>query len=89
MTKKKKKQECIEKPYLNLKVITEKALAEIAIREGKSVTEIRKQIQIAMLSGLLNDDPRIQEQWKRIPCADEIPTPEEVIAFYAEEIIKS
>jgi hypothetical protein len=41
-----------------------------------------------MLSGLLSKDPAVKEKWKRIPCAKELPTPEEVIAFYGEELTK-
>lgn len=59
----------------------ERAIQELAIQEGKSVEYIRSQINLAMLSGIFNPDPQVQENWKRIPCKGEVPTPEEMITF--------
>lgn len=61
----------------------ERAIQELAIREGKTVEYIRSQMKLAMLSGLCNPDPKVQENWKRIPCKGEVPTPEEIITFLA------
>ncbi|MEG0321594.1 MAG: hypothetical protein RR606_05335 [Oscillospiraceae bacterium] len=60
-----------------------RALIAMAARENTTVEEVRKQIQIAMIAGMANQDPKVQAEWKRIPCAGEVLTPEEVIAFYA------
>jgi hypothetical protein len=65
--------------------IAENALRQIAMRDGKTVSEVRKEIQKAMLIGLCSQDPKVQAYWKRIPCEGEVPTPEEVIAFLADE----
>jgi len=65
-----------------------KALAFVAIREGTTAEKVKMHIQLAMLSGLLSKDPAVREKWKRIPCAKELPTPEEVIAFYGEELTR-
>ena len=65
--------------------IAENVLRQIAIHEGKTVTEVRKEIQKAMLVGLCSQDPKVQAYWKRIPREGEVPTPEEVIAFLADE----
>lgn len=69
-------------------VRAKKILTLIAVREGTTVEKVRTNIQLAMLSGLLSKDPAVQEKWRRIPCAKELPTPEEVIAFYGEELTK-
>jgi len=66
----------------------EKALKTIADREGISVEQVRKHIQVAMLGGLVSSDPTVRVCWARIPCAGEVPTPEEVIAACADEIKK-
>lgn len=65
--------------------IAENALRQIAIREGKIVSEVKKEIQKATLVGLCRQDPKVQAYWKRIPCEGEAPTPEEVVAFLADE----
>lgn len=39
----------------------ERAIQELAIREGKTVEYIRSQMKLAMLSGLCNPDPQVQE----------------------------
>lgn len=68
--------------------IAENALRKIAKREGKSVAEVRKEIQKAMLIGMCSQDPNVQAYWRRVPHEGEVPTPEEVIAFIADEAKK-
>ena len=58
-----------------------KAIQEIALREGESVEHVRNEIKIAMEYGLKSSDPAIKAFWESIPCVDNIPTPEELIAF--------
>lgn len=60
----------------------EEVLEYIAKREGISVEKVRKEIKLAMFAGLVSSDPKAQEAWKQIPCAGDIPTPEELIAYY-------
>jgi len=68
------------------KVNAEKAIREIAVREGITVEEVRKEMKKAMLIGLCSQDPSVQEKWKRIPCKGEVPTPEELITYMAENV---
>lgn len=68
--------------------IAKDAVNQIALREGKTVEQVRKEIQKAILIGLCSQDPKIQAYWKRIPSEGDIPTPEEVIAFLAMEARK-
>lgn len=68
------------------KINAEKAICQIAIREGVTVEEVRKQIKIAMLAGLCSQDPNVQARWKKIPCKGEVPTPEELIIYLATHI---
>lgn len=69
-------------------IYARKAIEQIALREATTVEQVRTNIQLAMLSGLLSEDPEVREKWKRIPSAKELPTPEEVIAFYADELTR-
>lgn len=68
--------------------VAENALRQIAMREGKTISEVRKEIQKVMLIGLCSQDSKVKEYWKRIPCEGEVPTPEEIIAFLADEAKK-
>lgn len=65
--------------------IVENALKQIAMRESKTVSQVRKDINTALMVGMFNPDPNVQAYWKRIPHEGDIPTVEEVIIFLAEE----
>ena len=60
------------------------ALEQIALREGKSVEELRTDIGRAMAVGMEDPDEGVREYWRRVPREGELPTPEELIAFLAE-----
>ena len=68
------------------RISAEQALQTVAIRDGTTVEEVRKEIKLAMLAGLCNTDPAVQTKWKEIPCAGEMPTPEELITYVAEKV---
>lgn len=68
------------------KVDAARALKLAALAEGMSVETVRKEIKLAMLAGLCNQDPLVQARWKEIPCKGEVPAPEELIAFLAAKI---
>jgi len=61
----------------------EKALRQIAAKEGVSVEEVRREIEIAINAAQENSDPNIQAFWEHIPRKGERPTPEEVIVYIA------
>ena len=65
------------------RISAEEALQDVALRHNTTVEEVRKEIKLAMLAGLCNTDPSVQAKWKEIPCAGEVPTPEELIAYIA------
>lgn len=44
--------------------------------------------KIAMINGLVSDDPRQKAYWKSIPREGDIPTPEEFIAYTADVVRK-
>ena len=68
------------------KIDAEKAIRSIAMREGVTTEEVRKQMKLAMLAGLCSQDPVVQARWKIIPCKGEVPTPEELITYIATHI---
>lgn len=68
-----------------LKIAT-RALEAVAMKEGVTVSEVKKEIQEAMLIGLCSQDTAIQAYWAKVPCEGEVPTPEEVILFIAGKV---
>lgn len=66
----------------------EKAIEQIAFEQGVTVYEIRNQINIAMINGLVSDDPKIKVFWQNVPRAGEYPTPEELIAHLSDMVKK-
>lgn len=66
--------------------IATRALEAVAMKEGVTVSEVKKEIQKAMLIGLCSQDPAVQAYWAKIPREGEVPTPEEVILFLAGEV---
>lgn len=71
------------------KVNAETAIKKIAMREGITVEEVRAEMKRAMLIGLCSKDPAVRERWKRIPCKGDIPTPEELIVYMAQNVKES
>ena len=59
-----------------------RAMETIAVREGISVEEVRREISRAILMAQPRDVGIISE----IPCAGAVPTPEELIAYCAARI---
>lgn len=63
-----------------------KAFEKIAQKEGISVSEVRREIQIAIDDAIKSDDPAIQAFWKKMKCSNGKPTPEEVVIFLAKQV---
>ena len=62
-----------------------KAFEKIAMREGISVTEVRKEIQKSIDEAMKSDDPKIQAYWNKMSYKGEKPTPEEVVLYIAKQ----
>lgn len=60
----------------------QRTMETIAVREGISVEEVRREISRAILMAQPRDAGIVSE----IPCAGAIPTPEELIAYCAARI---
>ena len=55
------------------------ALQKVAEREGKSLAEVRAEIQRAIDEAY--GKPAYREAWSNVPFSGERPTPEDVIAY--------
>ena len=65
-----------------------RVLAEIALKNGVSVDEVRKEIQVALDEGMKNPDPNVQAYWNSIPRKGDKPTAQEVITYLSNQIKK-
>ncbi len=63
------------------------ALEIIAAKEGISLEEVRREIQLAIDDAMKNPDPKVQAEWRKIPKKGKKPTPEEVIEFVSKAAI--
>ncbi len=61
----------------------EKALKQLAKKEGVSVETVRREIEIAITEARKSTDPKARAFWKTVPHKGEQPTPEEVIVYLA------
>ena len=64
------------------------AIQEVASRNGVSAAEVRREIELAIDTGMANPDPKIRAYWAKIPRSGERPTPEEVIVYLAGKIYR-
>ncbi len=58
----------------------------LAKERNTTVEDIRSQITARIEAGLRDPDPVRRAQWERIPCAGEIPTPEEWLRYAVEQL---
>lgn len=58
----------------------------LARERNITVEEMRAVISARIEKGLHDPDPEIRAQWERIPCAGEVPTPEELLRYVVEKL---
>ena len=58
----------------------------LAREKGITVEEMRAIISARIAKGWNDEDPVKREQWRKIPCAGEMPTPEEWLRYVVEKI---
>lgn len=63
-----------------------KAVIQVAVQNGVSVAEVRRDIQEALDEGWNNPDPQVQEYWRSIPSKHEKPTIEEIIEYISKKV---
>jgi len=64
-----------------------KALEKVALKCGVSVAEVCKEIESAIDTGMANPDPTARAFWDKYMKSGRKPTPEEFIAYMAENSI--
>lgn len=66
----------------------QKIFERVARQHNTSVEDVKREIQMAMLAGMNDPTPEVQEHWKEIPCKGDKPTPEELLAYLTEKMNK-
>lgn len=61
------------------------ALRRIAVREGEDAESVYESVRAAIAAGLADPRESVQARWQGIPRDGAVPTPEELIAYLAEE----
>ena len=62
------------------------AIKKIAKREGKSESEIREEMEEAIMIGFLNKETR--HKWDSLFGSGRLPSPEEVVAVLSMEVAR-
>ena len=62
------------------------AVKATARKEGISVENVREEMKAAIAEGMKSGDPAVQAMWQDVPCKGEVPEPEELIAWLAEQV---
>lgn len=57
-----------------------------AKERGIMESEMKRSISERIRQGMNDPDPEKQDQWKAIPCAGEMPTPEERLKYVVEKL---
>ncbi len=58
-----------------------KGMRTIGPKEGISVKEVKREIQLAIDSGFDNPDEKVQAEWAKIPFKGEHPTPVKLLSI--------
>ena len=66
--------------------MAEHIFERLARERGITVEEMRAIISARIESGLNDPDPEKRAQWRKIPCAGSIPTPDEWLRYAVEKI---
>lgn len=60
--------------------------AMLAERDHTTVEKVKEKISKRIWEGLHDPDPERRAQWERIPCAGDVPTPEEWLRYSVERL---
>ncbi len=60
------------------------ALEKTARQNRTCVEEVCGEINKTVQIGMASTDPEVQLKWRKIPCAGDYPSAEELVAFFCE-----
>lgn len=65
-----------------------KAINTIAEKENLTETDVRSEMKAAIAEGMRSADPAVKAMWEAVPSEGDVPEPEELIAWLAEQVRK-
>lgn len=68
--------------------MVEHLFERLARERGITIEEMRVIVSARIEKGWNDPDPEKRKQWRRIPCAGEIPTPDEWLKYAVEQLIE-
>ena len=66
--------------------MAEHIFERLARERGIAVEEMQASISARIEKGWNDPDPEKREQWRKIPCSGEIPTPDEWLRYAVEKL---
>lgn len=66
--------------------MVEHIFERLARERGITIEEMRAIISARIESGWKDPDPEKRAQWRKIPCAGELPTPDEWLSYVLKKI---
>lgn len=66
--------------------MAEHIFERLARERGITIEEMRAIISARIESGWKDPDPEKRAQWRKIPCAGELPTPDEWLSYVLKKI---
>lgn len=61
-------------------------IERLARKQGITVETMRERIVLRIREGFNNPDPIKREQWKKIPCIGDMPTPDEYLDYVLKRV---
>ncbi len=58
---------------------------EIAAQNNTTMEEVWREMEAAIWAGVNSRDPKVRAQWAKIPRKGNIPTPDELIDYFAKQ----
>lgn len=50
------------------------------------MSEVYREIDFCISEAMKNPDPKVQEEWRKIPCKGAAPTPEELLDYLKKRV---
>lgn len=62
------------------------ALEKVAVKHNSTTQSVHREIELAIKIARKSEDPAVQAEWAKIPCAGKFPIVEEIIAYLAKSV---
>jgi len=67
----------------------DRILKKIAAQNGVTVSEVRREIELALKAGMDNPNPAVREKWNSVSTDGQLPSPEEALSYLEDQLHSS